>query len=451
VSFRARLTIAAAGAVAIAIVLASAITYALVRNELYGRFDDELRTFAGSLHLQLSPALGGRCALDYARPAFGGPTGVFQLVTASGSTCLPRDQSVRLPVTAADRQIASGNGGESTMRDVEVSGEHVRVITEEVVDSSGHPFALQVARSLGDIDHTLSRVRLFLFLVALIGVGVAAGLGAVVTRAALAPVRRLTDTAEEVTETRDLSRRIDAHGHDELSRLASSFNTMLAALEDSARSQQRLVADASHELRTPLTSLRTNIEVLALDRELPSGEREKLLADVVEQLNEMTALVAELVELARGEYQAAEPEEVRLDLLVDEAVARARRNRPGVTFETDLHEATVHGVPNSIDRAVSNLLDNAAKWSPDGGTVEVAVDGAQVVVRDHGPGIADEDLPHVFDRFYRAANARGRPGSGLGLAIVRQVAVSHGGDVVAERPPDGGTRMRLRLEPNGRR
>jgi two-component system sensor histidine kinase MprB len=223
---------------------------------------------------------------------------------------------------------------------------------------------------------------------------------------------------------------------------------MLGALEASARAQRQLVSDASHELRTPLTSLRTNIEVLA-GRRLPDEEREPLLNDVVEQLDEMTTLVAELVQLAHGDAQPNEPEDVRLDLLTANAVERTRRNRPGVEFTTELQETLVHGVPANLERAIGNLLDNAAKWSPPGGEVEVAVHDSEVTVRDHGPGIDDTDRPYVFDRFYRSASARGMPGSGLGLAIVRQVAESHGGTVTAERPPDGdGTLMRFRL--NGR-
>ena len=233
--------------------------------------------------------------------------------------------------------------------------------------------------------------------------------------------------AERVTETGDLSERIEAGGRDELSRLAGSFNTMLGALQESSRVQRQLVADASHELRTPLTSLRTNIEVLASERALPAGERERLLTDVVEQLTEMTTLISGLIDLARGEQQTAEPEEVRLDLVASEAVERARRNRPAVTFTTNLQESTVQGVPSTIERAVANLLDNAAKWSPPGADID------------------EEDLPYVFDRFYRSRSARGRPGSGLGLAIVRQVAVAHGGEVVAESADGGGTRMTLRL------
>jgi two-component system sensor histidine kinase MprB len=223
---------------------------------------------------------------------------------------------------------------------------------------------------------------------------------------------------------------------------------MLGALESSTRAQRQLVADASHELRTPLTSVRTNIEVLAREEKLSGEERKRLLSDVVEQLGEMTSLIAELIALARAEQRPVEPEDVRLDLVAANAVERVGRNRPDITFRTELEETLVNGDPEAIERALSNLIDNAAKWSPNGGEVEVGVSQGLVTVRDHGPGIAEEDLPYVFDRFYRARSARGMPGSGLGLAIVRQVAESHGGTVTAERAEGGGTRMVLRL--NGR-
>ena len=323
----------------------------------------------------------------------------------------------------------------------DVQGSHVRVITFPYQPG----YAVQIARPLDETDRALSRIKFLLFFIAAGGVLVAAGLGLAVSRTALAPVRRLTRATETVTETRDLSERIDVDGNDELARLGTSFNAMLAALEESDRARSQLIADASHELRTPLTSLRTNIEVLASDRRLPPGERERLLTDVIEQLGEMTTVISELIELARGEEHRVQPEDVRLDLITAGAVERTRRNRPGVEFKTDLHESLVYGVPETLDRALGNLLDNAAKWSPPNGEIEVAVRDAEVTVRDHGPGIDDEDLPYVFDRFYRATSARVLPGSGLGLAIVRQVAQAHGGTVVAERAEGGGTLMRFRL------
>jgi two-component system, OmpR family, sensor histidine kinase MprB len=429
----------------VAIVIASVIVYFAVRSELRAQVDEALTERAGTISSRISPRiLESRPGVFFGRipPAeLGEAGGYVQLVTAEEAT---PEGEVPLPVDDRVRGVAAGTE-DAFFSDADVAGAHVRVITMPLAPG----YAIQVSRSLGEVDDSLARIRIILLLVALAGVGIAAALGLLVARTALAPVRRLTEATEHVTETRDLSRRIEGEGRDELSRLAASFNTMLAALEEASRAQRQLVADASHELRTPLTSLRTNIEVLARADAMSAEERERLLADVVEQLSEMSLLVAELVELARGEREVGEPEEIRLDLLVTEAVERARRNAPQVGFALEADESRIHGVRTTIERAVANLLDNAAKWSPEGGTVEVRVEAGQVTVRDHGPGIDEEDLPYVFDRFYRAAAARGRPGSGLGLAIVRQVADAHGGEVTAERADGGGTRVRLRLETAG--
>jgi two-component system sensor histidine kinase MprB len=266
-----------------------------------------------------------------------------------------------------------------------------------------------------------------------------------VARTALRPVSELTEAAEHVAETRDLSRRMQTTGDDELSRLGTSFNTMLEALDDSQRAQRQLVEDASHELRTPLTSLRTNIEVLANADSLPPDDRRKLLRDVVRQLEELTALVAGLVDLARGEEPEEAAADLRFDRLVAEAVDRAGIHAPDKHFATRLEPCIVHGVHASLDSAVTNLLDNAAKWSPTGETIEVTLREGELIVRDHGPGIEPDHAPHVFDRFYRAPAARKLPGSGLGLAIVRKVADSHGGEVSAEQAEGGGARLVLRL------
>jgi two-component system sensor histidine kinase MprB len=441
-SFRSRIALAGAVAVAVAVAAASGITYVVVRGELRSEIDEALEARAATTRLRIvEDPRSGRRFLDVPAPLLGGASGYVQLVTPEGRAIRPIGETVALPITARDRAAALGGLDEPFFQDARVAGTHVRVLTLPLEQG----YALQISRPLDEVDNALERIRRWLIIVALVGVGIAAALGAVVARAALAPVRRLTLTAEEVTETRDLSRRIDERGSDELARLASSFNTMLAALEASARSQRQLVSDASHELRTPLTSIRTNVEVLARDERLPDGERESLLADVTAQLGEMTGLVSELVELARGDSEPVEPEDVRLDLLVEEMVERARRNHPEIHFEPALMPTTVHGVPAGLERAVSNLLDNAGRWSPRGGKVEVTLRGGELTVRDRGPGIAGEDLPHVFDRFYRAPSARGMPGSGLGLAIVRQVAESHGGTVEAEAAVGGGALLRLRL------
>ena len=438
-SFRARLTIAAASAVAIAVVIASFVVYFVVRNELRAQVDDALIERAEDL---------SRKPLDEIfltpRGELGGATGYPQIVAGSGRRFHPPGETASLPVRERDLEVAAGER-DRNLDDATVADTHVRYITVPYEFA----FALQLARPLTEVDESLERMRALLVLIGLGGIGGAAALGLVVTRAALAPVRRLTETTERVTETGDLSERIDTSSRDELGRLANSFNAMLGALEESTRAQRQLVLDASHELRTPLTSLRTNIEVLASEKGLPAEERKRLVDDVLEQLDELTTLIGELMVLARGEQPTAEPEDVRLDLVTADTVERMRRNRPGVTFATDLEESTVHGVPATIERAVGNLLDNAAKWSPPGGTVEVAVRDGQLTVQDHGPGIDDADLPHVFDRFYRAPSARGMPGSGLGLAIVQQVAEAHGGEVVAERAEGGGTIVTLRLDGRG--
>jgi two-component system, OmpR family, sensor histidine kinase MprB len=440
VSFRTRLALAATAAVALAVVLASVVGYVIVRSQLRAEVDIALKQRAEEIS-RLPPDMVGR-ALFGPGPGFGGAEGYPQVVEPDGRTHLPRGADVPLPVSDRVLDVADGDA-DGFLSDADVDGTHLRMITFQYP-----PYAIQVARPLTEVDNTLDSLRTYLVLIALAGIGLAGALGLLVSRAALAPVRRLTLAAENVAATGDLSERIEVSGEDELSRLASRFNTMLAALESSARAQRQLVADASHELRTPLTSLRTNIEVLAGKRALPDTERGPLMKDVIEQLDEMTGLIAELMELSHGDRQPREAEDVRLDLLTARAVERSRRNQPGVRFEVDLQESFVHGVPESIERAIGNLLDNAAKWSPPEGQVDVAVRDGEVTVRDRGPGIADADRPHVFDRFYRSAAARGTPGSGLGLAIVRQVAEGHGGTVTAEQPEDGGTLMRFRL--NGR-
>jgi two-component system sensor histidine kinase MprB len=445
-SFRTRLALVAAAAVGIAVVAASVTVFVVVHNELFGEVDralfqrareisgPDLRVEEGYLHVP--------------GPSVGVQSDFVQAVPLTGPPFVEPGASFRLPVTGKDREAARGEQS-LYYANRSYQGSEFRVLTIPAT-----PYALQIARPLSEVNRTLHRITLFLIVIAVGGMGVAAALGLLVARAALTPVRRLTETTEAVTETRDLSQRIESTstGDDELGRLASSFNTMLAALEDSSRAQRQLVADASHELRTPLTSLKTNIEVLARGNELAPEARENLLRDLVEQIDEMTALIGELIELAREARPEAVAEpvrDVRLDLVAADAIERTRRNRPGIDFETDFDDSVVHGAPSTIERAVGNLLDNAAKWSPPGGPVEVAIRQGEVSVRDHGPGISDEDLPYVFDRFYRSRAARGMPGSGLGLAIVKQVAESHGGSVVAERPEDGGTLMRLRL--NGRR
>ena len=439
-TFRARLTVASAAAVAVAIALASVLVYLAVEAQLRGEIDESLRGGAEEVVAGPGPAQRDHFVILSPGP-LGGVRAYMQTITPEGAVPAPAGvEAPALPVDARARAVARGEE-EGFFRDVEVDGTHLRVLTAPVQPG----VAVQIARSLEEVDDVLARLRVVMLAVAFGGIALAAGLGLVVTRAALRPVRRLTDTTEHVAATQDLSRRIESAGADELGRLAASFNTMLEALESSVAAQRQLVADASHELRTPLTSLRTNTEVLARAKRLPKEQRDRLLADIVGQVEELSALVDDVVELARGNGRAQAAEDVRLDLLVEEAVARARAHAPHVRFETDLEPSVVRGDAARLDRAVRNLLDNAAKWSSPDGVVSVSVRHGEVVVRDRGAGIDAADLPHVFDRFYRAPAARGLPGSGLGLAIVRQVADAHGGSVTAENADGGGAQFTLRL------
>ncbi|MGZ4201978.1 MAG: sensor histidine kinase, partial [Thermoleophilaceae bacterium] len=267
--------------------------------------------------------------------------------------------------------------------------------------------------------------------------------GQLVARTALAPVSRFTRRTEALTADPDLSARLEVKGDDELARLAQSFNATLDALERSVESQRHLVADASHELRTPIASLRANIQMLSDAERLPREERDSLRADIIGELDALTALVADVVDLARGTEPRQAADDVALDRIAEQALEVARRRAPGLRFEAQLEPTLVRGTPDRIARAVANLLDNAAKWSGEQGLVEVSLRDGVLSVRDHGPGFDEQDLPHVFDRFYRADEARRLPGSGLGLAIVRQTAEAHGGWVRAGNADGGGAQLEV--------
>jgi two-component system, OmpR family, sensor histidine kinase MprB len=447
--------LACAAAVALAVVLAAGLTYWFVRDTLRDQIDASLRE-ARPFAMKLPPAeaLPSLTAKEQAMlierrdrikssSALDGPVVFAQFVKPDGGVQVADGQKPSPLLEQREVEAVAKGVREPFFADVERDGHRLRVYTMQVPPGG----ALQVARSLDEVDHTLGTLRIGLAVIVLLGIGAALALARLATRAAVRPVSELTDAAEHVARTRDLTRRIEREGDDELSRLAGAFNTMLEALEVSQRAQRRLVADASHELRTPLTSLRTNLEVLGLGG-LGADDHARLRADVIAQLEELTLLVADLVDLAREEEPVAEREALRLDDLVAAAVERAARHAPDVRFATQLEPTVVDGVRSRLDRAVANLLDNAAKYGAPGGTVDVALRDGVLTVRDRGPGIADEDLPFVFDRFYRARSARGRPGSGLGLAIVRQAAEAHGGSVHAERAPGGGAVLRMALSPS---
>jgi two-component system, OmpR family, sensor histidine kinase MprB len=455
-TFGRRIVLLSAAAVAVAIALAAVVTYVIVGRELHGAVDGSLRDsrtkvlFVNRIDARrTAPAKTGQNAragsdetvqAQLPPNALGGSFGVVQAMLPNGDV-IRSASGVKLPTNAAVGEVASGRLHES-LRDETVDGVRMRVLTTRGPDGS----TLQIAKPLTDVEDTLRRLRWILLAVTIGGVGVASGFGVAVSRAATRPLGRLTATAEQVTATGELHHRIEPVADDEPGRLAAAFNAMLSALEASRDAQRQLVADASHELRTPLTSIRANIELLQRANGMPAGERASVLASVRGQLEDLTILVGDLVDLARpGERAVEPPEELRLDEVVDGAVERARRLAPDRRFVLIAEPCVVSGSRARLARAVGNLLDNAVKWSPPGKPVEVTVNGGEVTVRDHGPGIAEEDLPHVFDRFYRAAAARGLPGSGLGLAIVKHVADAHGGEVAAEPAAGGGARLRLAL------
>ncbi|MGH2858890.1 MAG: sensor histidine kinase [Solirubrobacteraceae bacterium] len=315
------------------------------------------------------------------------------------------------------------------------------------------PLAVELARPLNGTDAILAHLRAVLLLLLVGGILLAVVLGRLASKRVLAPLGEVAQAVQHIGDTDDLSRRLRVHdADDEVGQLATRFNHMLdrleasrAALDESVRAQRQLVADASHELRTPVTSLRTNIEVLLQGGELDAEDRGRLMADVVEQSEELTSLVSDLIELARGDQPGPATEELRLDSVAEESLVRARRNAPQVRFEATLSPTLVDGAAERLARAINNLLDNAARHSPVGGVVELGVDPAGVRVRDHGPGVPAEEQPFVFDRFFRGRDSRGRQGSGLGLAIVRQVAEQHGGQVAVADAPGGGALFTLAL------
>jgi two-component system sensor histidine kinase MprB len=442
---------AAAGLAVAGVVVAVAISvYIADRSELRGQIDRSLGDVARPYETQRQDGGRGKPEHDGRRPggpgpsegappaAFGGASGYVQFVQPDGSVRRPPGETQALPVDARARHVASTGKGRY-FSEARVGGVHLRLLTTADADGG----AVQIARPLSEVDHSLSRLRFVLVVIGLAGIALAALLGALVARAALAPVARFTRRTEALTADPDPSHRLEAGGRDELARLAQSFNATLDALERSVQAQRSLVADASHELRTPIASLRANVQMLEEADRLPAREREHLRADIIEELDALTALVGDVVELARGAELRANADDVALDKIVAAAIEKAGRRSRDLHFRADLEPTLVSGSPEQIDRAVVNLLDNAVKWSPPGGEIEVSLRDSVLSVRDSGPGFDPKDLPHVFDRFYRAEKARGLPGSGLGLAIVRQTAEAHGGYARAANDPGGGAKLEV--------
>jgi len=457
-TLRKRFTLAVAGAVAAVALAITAVAFIVVRADLQNQVKHELRQQAAVVERMARHYHGHIPAGWVPRDSggFGTSSAYAQVVTGQGAVRAPAGDSRLLPGTAAAAQVAAGQRG-SYYAETTINGVHAMVLTTPVAPG----LAVQLAVPLSAVDQELGGIGATLALLSAAGVGLAALAGWGVARAGLAPVGRLAAVAEQVTATGDPGRRVEVDRADELGRLATSFNTMLGALQRSLAAQRQLVSDASHELRTPLTSLRINSELLAAEPGLPQAERQEILDRVVAQVAELSQLVAGVTELARGDEPPrpggdpsartplgrAEVDFAEVDLadVVAAALAGARRDWPRTVFTADVEPCLVSGHAERLKTAVRNLLDNAAKFGPPGAPVEVRLHAGELTVRDRGPGIPAADLPRVFDRFYRAPSARGVPGSGLGLSIVRQVAAGHGGTVGAEQASGGGTLVRFRL------
>jgi two-component system sensor histidine kinase MprB len=429
-------------AVGLAVALVAAGAYLTARVQMQQDLDRSLTTRAQ--YAAASISLFGQPGGTGLSPWEIGAADVRLALVDADGTEVVYDNGPTIPIGPGEMAVAAGKRT-AVLRTVTIADERFRMVTVPT-DQSG--LAVILAQPLASQDHVLSRLGWVTLAFGLVGVLGAAFAGWLVATNGLRPVRRLTSAVERVARTEDFTP-LPVEGDDEVARLATAFNHMLTSLDASRARQRQLVADAGHELRTPLTSLRTNIDLLTMAAEnpdaLPADARAELLDDVRAQIEELTTLIGDLTELARDEPVTLQVEPVDLTGVVEHAVQRVRRRAPGLTFEVFTRPWWVDGEASELERAVTNLLDNAAKWSPEGGQVTVRLSDGVLTVDDQGPGIAEADRTRVFDRFWRSADARTMPGSGLGLSIVRQVAVRHGGNVVATENSTGGARLVLRL------
>ncbi|MEU6392918.1 HAMP domain-containing sensor histidine kinase [Streptomyces sp. NPDC046939] len=447
---RSRLALLVAVAVAAAVAAVAVTCWFLTRGQLYGQIDNNLANEAHSLGRSQTAYIVSNCGVSQspAQPGFPGPT--VQIVYPNGQVCTsPGDASI--PVQASDLRVARGTQSTSTHTTTASDGTDMRVVTLSAFDQDGERLALSVASPLHEVTKPLTTLAWVLLLVGGIGVLGATAAGLWIARAGLRPVDKLTDAVEHVARTEDLTVRIPVDGNDEIARLSASFNSMTASLASSRELQRQLIADAGHELRTPLTSMRTNIELLTRSedtgRAIPPDDRRALMASLKAQMTELAALIGDLQELSRTGLGAGDGpvKVVSLHETVRSAVERARLRGPELTIDAELAPWYVRAEPAALERAIVNLLDNAVKFSPEKGTVEVRLMRGTLTVRDHGPGIPADELPYVFDRFWRSPTARALPGSGLGLSIVARTVEASGGEVALAAADGGGTVATMRL------
>ncbi|GAA2480936.1 HAMP domain-containing sensor histidine kinase [Streptomyces longisporus] len=459
---RSRLAMLVAAAVAFAVAAVSVTCWFIVQGKLYDQVDKQLDGASVRMNQDDVAALLAACPKDASNSSESmRPRDYYvQLVKSDGTVCVFPDSAGAVKATPEDKNVAANPDPRvrTFHSSTDAHGRDVRVRTTPLVVGFGpnsqlYPdYALVVGVSLKETQNTLNDLALILLLVSGVGVLGAGAAGLAVARAGLRPVDKLTEAVEHVARTEDLGIRIPVEddAEDEVARLSRSFNSMTASLASSRDLQQQLIADAGHELRTPLTSLRTNIELLTRSEEtgrpLPPADRKALLASVKAQMTELAALIGDLQELSRSEGQQGERVQVvSLEDIVEAALRRARLRGPELTITADLHPWYVRAEPSALERAIVNILDNAVKFSPEGGTIKVELGSGILTVRDHGPGIPAEELPHVFDRFWRSPSARALPGSGLGLSIVARTVEQAGGEVTLSRAEGGGTVVTVRL------
>ncbi|WP_105974076.1 sensor histidine kinase [Streptomyces geranii] len=459
---RARLSMLVAAAVAFAVAAVSVTCWFIVQGKLYDQVDQDVQKSLSVPRLRdQAESAVNNCTQEVSQDLGNGPRNTyFQVITEDGKACVLPYSAGTVKVAQSDKNVVKkGNTNEGKFRNgTDASGNDVRVlvlpmftITDPTTNTTSNA-GLLVALPLKNTQSTLNDLALILLFVSGIGVVGAGAAGLAVARAGLRPVDKLTEAVEHVARTEDLSIRIpvDEESDDEIARLSHSFNSMTSALANSRELQQQLIADAGHELRTPLTSLRTNIELLTRSEEtgrpIPEADRKALLASVKAQMTELAALIGDLQELSRSEGQRGERVQVvALEDTVESALRRARLRGPELTITASTEPWYVRAEPSALERAVVNILDNAVKFSPEGGTIEVQLTAGTLTVRDHGPGIPADEIPHVFDRFWRSPSARALPGSGLGLSIVARTVQQAGGEVTLARAEGGGTVATVRL------
>ncbi|MFC9996093.1 ATP-binding protein [Nocardia sp. NPDC127526] len=444
VSLRWRVTLLAASVVAVAVAFTSIAAYAMVARSLYADVDTQLRARASLMIDNNFDSLGFQSIV--LAGLYSSDVGVA-LIFPDLSPYVP-PQSTNPPIGSQELAVARGEIGFS-LRTVD----NQRVLARRTHSGS----TLVVSQRLQPTREVLDRLAWLLFVVGGCGVMLAAAAGTAVGRTGLRPIARLTAATERVARTDDLTP-IPVTGDDELARLTDSFNTMLRALAESRERQRRLVADAGHELKTPLTSLRTNMELLIASSRpgaprIPDEDMAELRSDVMAQIEELSTLVGDLVDLAREDAPDTVYEVVDIGDVTERALERARRRRTGIEFEARLRPWFVYGHEAGLERAILNVLDNAAKWSPAGAKVLVTMTEnrglLELSVDDAGPGIPPAERELVFERFYRTTASRSMPGSGLGLAIVKQVVTKHGGTITIDTSERGGALIRIVLPGEG--